>query len=255
MIDIHSHILYGLDDGAATLEQSLAMVKMAAESGTTDLVATPHSSLEYKFDPDLVESRLAELRTLAGPVPRLYSGCDFHLSYDNIQDAVAHPAKYTINQRGYLLVEFSDLAIFHTTPEIFDRLLTAGMTPIITHPERNSLLQHRLEDLRTWAGMGCLLQVTASSFLGRFGRKAREFSELLMRERLVHFVASDAHDTRYRPPVLDEVRLHLVKQYGEEMARRLTEDNPRAVVEGRALPEVAEAPARGKPAKWWAFWR
>ena len=95
------------------------MVRMAAEHGTTDLVATPHANPNYKFDPLLVQERLAEVAAAAGDVLRLHSGCDFHLSYDNIQDALDHPKKYTINQQSYLMVEFSDLLIFPTTGEIF----------------------------------------------------------------------------------------------------------------------------------------
>ena len=86
-------MLYGLDDGARTMEDSVAMVRMAAEHGTTDLVATPHANPNYRFDPQLIEERLAEVAAASGNVLRLHSGCDFHLSYDNIQDAIANPRK------------------------------------------------------------------------------------------------------------------------------------------------------------------
>src|SRR4051812_39429956 len=98
------------------------MVRMAVEHGTTDLVCTPHANPTYPFVPEQNRERLSQLQTEAGPGLRLYLGCDFHLSYDNIQDAVTNPRKYTINQRNYLLVEFSDLLIFHNTGEIFARL-------------------------------------------------------------------------------------------------------------------------------------
>ncbi|MBM3815064.1 MAG: exopolysaccharide biosynthesis protein [Acidimicrobiia bacterium] len=252
MIDIHSHILYGLDDGSKDLEQSVAMVRMAGENGTTDIVATPHSNLEYRFQPELVEARIAELQKAAGPTPRIHYGCDFHLSYDNIQDAVAHPGRYSINHNGYLLVEFSDLTIFHTTTQIFEQLLAAGLAPVITHPERNLLLQQRLEQLKSWAEMGVAIQVTGQSFLGRFGNRAQEFSEALMKERLVHFVASDAHDLKHRTTDLSEVRNHLVDHYGEPAAASLLVGNPRAALDGRPLEPVPEpAPRR----KWFSFLR
>jgi protein-tyrosine phosphatase len=251
MVDIHSHILYGLDDGAETLEESVAMVRMATEAGTTDIVATPHANLEYDFDPDLIEQRIQELgRAAGGDAARIHRGCDFHLAYDNIQDALANPTKYTINHKKYLLVEFSDLAIFHTTTDIFRSLLNAGMIPVITHPERNKLLQKRIAELQEWTEMGCLLQVTAQSFLGRWGNAARDFSHELMKRRMVHVVASDAHDTERRPPVLDDVHKFLAKQYGPEAADWLLAKSPAAILEGNPLPEAPTNQER----KWYQFW-
>jgi len=154
LIDIHSHVLFGLDDGARTLEDSVAMVRMAAAHGTTDLVATPHANLMFKFDPGQIAERIAMLREAADGVLRLYTGCDFHLSFDNIQDAIEHPRKYTINQQRYLLVEFSELLIFSNTEDIFARLRDAGMTPIVTHPERNGLLRQRVENIAKWVDQG-----------------------------------------------------------------------------------------------------
>src|SRR5262249_29638841 len=136
LVDIHSHILPGLDDGAKTLEDSLAMLRLASESGTTDIVATPHANNEFRFDPELTGQKIDELQQAAGPVPCIHTGCDFHLMVENIQDAVAHPGKYSINHLNYLLVEFSDLLIPRTTQEIFDHLQGAGLIPIVTHPER-----------------------------------------------------------------------------------------------------------------------
>src|SRR5260370_27148467 len=101
-----------------------------------------------------------------------------------MQDGMEDPDKYTINHKNYLLVEFSDLIIFNTTADIFQQLLSARMIPIVTHPERNWLLQKRLEALRAWVADGACLQATAQSFLGRFGRRAKEFAEMLMKEGL-----------------------------------------------------------------------
>ena len=174
------------------------MLQIAAGHGTTILVATPHANLEYRFDPAVIAQRLAELQQAAGDLPQLFSGCDFHLSYDNIQDALNNPAKYTINHKNYLLVEFSDLLIFRTTPEIFGRLGEAGMIPVITHPERNSLLRQRLDEIESWVAGGATVQVTAQSVIGEFGQRAQDFCRQLLDRGLVHFVASDAHDCERR---------------------------------------------------------
>ncbi|HLH40294.1 MAG TPA: CpsB/CapC family capsule biosynthesis tyrosine phosphatase [Bryobacteraceae bacterium] len=251
MIDIHTHVLYGVDDGAKTLEESLAMIRMAGASGTTDLVATPHANLKYKFDPQKIRARLEEI---SGEGVRVYSGCDFHLSYENIQDAIANPARYTINQKCYLLVEFSDLIIFKNTPEIFARLQDAGMVPIVTHPERNGLLRQRIGEIAKWVESGARVQLTAQSLLGRFGPRAREFSEMLIDRGLAHFIASDAHDCQHRPPKLEEAFAWIEKRYGRELADLLCVTNPRAAINGAPVNSM-EMFARGETRKWYQIWR
>jgi protein-tyrosine phosphatase len=250
-VDLHSHILYGLDDGAKTSEQSLEMLAIAARSGTTDIVATPHANGQYVFRPEVIEQRIAELS--AQTTVRIYPGCDFHLQFDNIEDALAHPEKYTVNHNGYLLVEFPDSSIFSETDTILMRLLGAGMVPIITHPERNAQLQRRLDDLARWVEMGCCVQVTASSYTGLFGRAARTCAHDLMERGLTHFVASDAHDCRLRPPSLHEAYAWLAERWDEEFVRPLFEDNPKAVLAGEAIDfEFPRSAVRKR--KWYRFW-
>jgi protein-tyrosine phosphatase len=254
LIDIHSHVLYGLDDGARTIEDSVAMVRMAAEHGTTDLVATPHANPNYKFDPQIIGERLSEVAVASGNVLRLHSGSDFHLSYDNIQDAIANPKKYTINHCRYLMVEFSDLLIFNNTPEILSRLEGVGMTPVITHPERNGLLRQRIDQIAAWVKDGACVQVTAQSVLGEFGRRAAEFSQTLLDRHLVHFLASDAHDLEHRPPRLDLAYAWVKEHYGEERAEALCITNPRATLTGESLKPV-EVVATSERRKWYQLWR
>lgn len=243
-----------MDDGAKSLEGSLAMLKMAAESGTTDLVATPHANFEYKYDPDLIQERVAILSQAMGNRIRLYQGCDFHLSFDNIEDAIAHPRKYTINGNRYLLVEFPDIMIFPNTGEIFERLQHADMIPIITHPERNSLLRQRLQNIGDWVARGALVQVTSGSLYGRFGKKAAAFSKELLDQNLCHFIASDAHDCEFRPPSLKEAYTWLTRKYGEELAQALCVQNPRAVLTGREV-RLPQRESFSHPRKWYQIWR
>lgn len=250
MIDLHSHVLPGLDDGSPSLEESVAMLRIAAGTGVTDLVASPHASPAFHFDPETVERKIEELRPLAPPGLRLHYGCDFHLSFDNIQDALAHPAKYTIDHGRYLLVEFSDLLIPKTADEVFQQMLAAGMVPIVTHPERNPLLWRRLDQIARWAGAGCLMQVTAQSFLGRFGKEARNFARTLVERGLAHVVASDAHDSVDRPPRLDLARRHVARRWGEAAAGRLFLETPRAALQSANAP--AALPVRARP--WYRLW-
>ncbi|MBS1825335.1 MAG: exopolysaccharide biosynthesis protein [Acidobacteria bacterium] len=230
----------------------MAMLRMAADSGTTDIVATPHADLQYTFQPDLIRQRVEELTAATGGNPRIHEGCDFHLTFDNIQDAIANPAKYTIGHKAYLMVEFSDMIIFQNTTEVFERMRAAGILPVITHPERNQLLQQRLPALERWVQEGCYLQVTGQSLLGRFGKTARAFSIELLKRNLVHFIASDGHDTKHRPPVLNDSFDWTKQEFGEDLARRLFFDNPRAVIEGLPLPSTAHAEIPSR--KWYQFW-
>ena len=251
MIDIHSHILHGLDDGAKTLEDSIAMVRMAAAAGTTDIVATPHADQVYTFDGQVVAQRISELQAAAGDSPRIHFGCDFHLMPENIDDAVQCRQKYSINHKGYLLVEFSDFYIPKDVLGIFSRLQEAGLQPIVTHPERNQLLQRRLADLEAWVCKGIPMQVTAQSFLGRFGRTAKRVSDELMSRGLVHFVASDAHDLKWRTTALNESFDYVAKTFGREAAVRVFEENPGAVLAGVPLPAMP-VPVTKRP--WYRFW-
>jgi protein-tyrosine phosphatase len=235
LVDIHSHILSGLDDGAKTLEDSVAMLRLAADSGTTDIVATPHANTEFTFEPGLIDEKIAELQEAAGPLPRIHRGCDFHLTLENIEDALNHPAKYAINHRCYLLVEFSDLLIPRTTQEIFDRLQGAGLTPIVTHPERNGLLHTRLDQLQAWVENGALVHVTAGSLLGGFGRTAKSVATDLMNRNLVHFIASDAHDTKYRTPDLRDAYQCVEKTWSASVAKLLFTTAPQAVIAGEEI--------------------
>jgi protein-tyrosine phosphatase len=254
LIDLHSHVLYGLDDGAATLEDSLAMARMAAAHGTTDLVATPHANPTYNFDPGLIAARSGELEAALQGAVRLHTGCDFHLSYDNVQDAVAHPAKYTIAQKNYLLVEFNDLLIFRNTPEIFSRLLEAGMIPVVTHPERNALLRQRIGDIEKWVADGARVQVTGQSLIGGFGRRAQEFSCELLERGLVHVVASDGHDCKHRPPIMDGAYAWLEQRYGAPLAETLCRENPRAALGGAPM-SIPNRNAKAISRKWYQVWR
>ncbi len=249
MVDIHSHILPGLDDGAATLEEAVAMVRMAAASGTTDIVATPHADLKYIYDPAAVSARAGELREAAGGDIRIYTGCEFHLTPENIDAALREPCRFAINRRSYLLVELPE-----TPPpsleDILNRLLEGGMIPVLTHPERNPYVQRNLVQLEEWVRGGSLVQVTADALLGRFGRRAEETAGELMRRSLVHFIASDAHDTRHRTPSLREARDWTVRHCGEPWAELLLRENPGAALDGRPLPHPPASPRRRR---WWPF--
>ena len=144
--------------------------------------------------------------------------------------------RYCIGNSRYLLVEFSNFSIPPLIDEWFTQLGEKQITAIITHPERNPMLQQAAQRVLQWVELGCAVQVTASAITGSWGDRARETSEWLLREKAVHFLATDAHDIQRRPPVLSEARKIIAKEYGEELAHALVEENPHAVVSGEPLP-------------------
>jgi len=249
MVDIHSHILWGLDDGAETLEESLAMLKLAAESGTTDIVATPHANSQYRYQPEVIQQRIEEASAGLSGKPRIHRGCDFHLSFDNVQDAMENPARYAINGGHYLLVEFPNGPLAGMK-RVLATLLDCGLTPIMTHPERQMQLRRINEEFLEWIQMGCLVQVTAQSLLGRFGKHSEESAWEMVRRGLVHFIASDAHDVTDRPPRLDLAFEALSKRVGESTAQLLSIENPQAVLSGERVR--VNTP---KPKPWYRWWK
>lgn len=238
MIDIHHHLIYGVDDGSRDLETSVQMVEMAAADGITHIVCTPHAVEQYPYQPEVNAERLAALRERTGDKVKLGLGCDFHLSFENISDALAHPHKYTLNGLNYLLVEFPDTMISPRMTDVFHEMTVAGMVPIITHPERNLTLQRTPERMTEWLEQGCLVQVTANSLTGRFGKRAREMGMQLIGQGIVHFLATDAHDLKSRPPVMSEARQIVEARFGADTAERLCVTNPLAAFEGKPLPAV-----------------
>jgi len=240
MIDIHCHILPGMDDGAESMEISCEMAEMAIADGITHVIGTPHASPGFNFDPEAVKARYEELRSIFEGRLRLGTGCDFHMSYENLQDIRLDPHRYTLNQKRYLLVEFADFSISPALDQALHDLHLAGLVPIITHPERNPLIRVQPERLFRWLKMGCYAQVTSQSLLGKFGDAAEEMAKRWLDAGAIHFIASDAHNTTSRPLQLKEVFDYVAKERGQELAEALLVKNPLAAFEGRPLPYVPE---------------
>jgi len=240
MVDLHCHILPGLDDGPATMEESMTMAESAIADGITHVVATPHSNNEYLFDFPHVCHLRDELQAKIGERLKIATGCDFHLNPENLESLRKDARQYCINQRNFLLVEFNEFSIPPAMDQTLHKIQLGGVRPVITHPERNGILRALPERLKKWVRQGCFAQVTGGALTGNFGPGAQQDALRWIGEGLVHFVASDAHNTRSRPLRLQAAYNVVVDRFGEEKASALFHDNPLAAFEGRELPYVPE---------------
>lgn len=240
MIDIHHHLLFGVDDGPKDLEGSVAQAQAAAEDGITHIVCTPHANDTWEFNPEINRERMAAIQERIGERLTLGLGCDFHLSYENIENALQNPHRFTINQGNYLLVEFADYLIPHNIGDTFYELTVKGTRPIITHPERNPVLQKEPQRMAEWIRTGCLVQITASSLSGRWGKRAQALSWELLEKNWVHFIATDAHNVEGRKPSMRGAYEGIAKKFGEATAQRLCVENPGAAYHSAKLPPQPE---------------
>lgn len=236
MVDIHSHILPEVDDGPKSWDVSVALCRAAAADGITHMVATPHANDRYHYDRQYLQGLVAHLQGLIGDPPKIILGCDFHLSIDNIQDALVNPGRYVIGDTRYLLVEFSNYSVPQQTTDSFLKLGDCGLTPIITHPERNPILRESPQRVAEWAEQGFIIQMTGSALTGFWGERTRRAALWLLERQAVHVLATDAHDTEKRVPILSTAREAAAEICGEDVAEALVETNPRAIISNQPLP-------------------
>lgn len=236
MIDIHCHLLPGIDDGAQSWDVTLEMCRMAAEDGVTHIVATPHANYAYSYERAAHLALLDELKSRV-PGMEFSLGCDLHLSYENIEDALGHPERYAIGSTRYVLVELSEFSVFGFAQSVF-QFATAGLVPILTHPERNPVILKSPELLHEYADAGCLMQITANSLTGFWGRASQKMCETMLAKNMVHLIASDAHGTKSRPPILSAARDAAAKIVGPEAADALVNANPSAVVNNQSTEQI-----------------
>jgi protein-tyrosine phosphatase len=257
MIDIHHHLLWDQDDGATSLDLSIEMARMAAADGITHIACTPHANGHYAYIPEIISSKIAELEQLLkkeGVDIKLGRGCDFHMSYDNIQQARVEPSRFSLNGGAYLLVEIPDYAIPRGLGETFYQMQLDGVTPILTHPERNATLQKEPQRMVEWLRGGVLVQITANSITGRMGKTAERMAQDLLSKRWVHFIATDAHNTSSRPPKMREAHDLVADKYGPEYARLLCVSNPLAAFLNKPMPpqlEPLDLYENLEPKTWW----
>jgi protein-tyrosine phosphatase len=239
VIDIHSHIMPEIDDGARSVEEAIDMARIAAEDGIEYMVSTPHmfNGLSDNPEPKEILERVAALNeriAAAGIGLKILPGNEVHVSHEIAEQARGNRVT-KINDRNYMLVEFPQLTVPVGADQLFYKLLLQGVRPILVHPERNAQLQASPFLVGRFVDHGVYIQVTAMSVTGEFGPAAKAIADKLLRHNCVHFLATDAHRTKSRPPILSRGRDAAAELIGPDRARALVEDNPRAVINGEAL--------------------
>ena len=237
MIDLHAHILPGLDDGAKDMDEAIDMCFRAAKDGIDTIVATPHTgNSSFNSHRDLIFEAVTVLNThlKKRKIPvKVLPGADNYIN-EHLVRSLQDGEAMTVNDNGrYVMVEFPRDIMPPKYLELVFGLKVKGITPIFTHPERNMAVQSNSEIVRQWVDKGGLVQITAMSLIGAFGDDARKCAEDFLRYRLVHVIASDAHSRDQRPPILSKAVELAGSLVGSDYARKLVEDFPAAIIAGR----------------------
>ena len=240
MIEVHFHCLPGLDDGPETWDESIALCRAAAAEGTKQIVATTHVLRDRWINDDaaLRNELLGQLNRLLGGTPEILPGCEYWFGSDMLEllEVGASGPLTCLNGSRYLLVEFAPDYVPQNAEATLYEVVLMGVTPVIAHPERNRVFGSEPQKLSRLVEMGAVVQVTAGSIAGEFGKWSKDVVEEFFRAGLVHAVASDAHDVTHRPPRLTRAREIVRKQWGAEAEEGLFEANPRAIVANLELP-------------------
>jgi protein-tyrosine phosphatase len=243
MIDLHCHILPGIDDGAKNIEEAVRMARIAKQDGVETIVATPHLFRGDYDDFRVVEKKrdeLTEVLEREGISVSILTGAEVHISHNLIDEIKKHREFLVINRSSYISLEFPREHVFSGIKNLFFELISEGLIPIIAHPERNSVFVRNPALLFELIQMGGLAQSNSGSYVGRYGKRAEEAVELFLKHNLIHFIGSDSHGIRSLPPNLSHALRRAEMIIGEERARALVYDNPKAVVEDRPVPEISE---------------
>ena len=251
LVDVHSHILPGVDDGSGSVEETIAMLSLAYESGTRRIVATPHMFLHRFGNYDFVQIRdqFDQLSTqlesareefaFLGQM-QIFCGAENYASSEFLE-ALEQGCVLTLNASRYLLVEVSPALPFSQLENVMDRVLGSGLTPVMAHPERYSAVQEQPIRLAALWDRGCVTQLNGGSLLRGSGSRTNRCAKTLLAEGLVDVIASDGHRVGWRPPELGGVEQLLEGEYSQEDIRRWLMENP-AVILANGTLEVADEP-------------
>ena len=237
-IDLHSHILPGLDDGSKNMDQTLKMLEIAYSEGIRTIIATPHYQ-DGILDNNLmkVEASISELKehiTDKFPDLKLLVGSEIYFSHDVIS-LLSDNLIPTLSGSRYILVEFSPMAESRYMEDGLQRLILEGYLPILAHAERYDAIRTQIGLIAEWISMGIYIQVNAMSIEGAFGKNHEKLSKKLLKKHWVHFVATDCHSDRTRAPRIRDVACFIAKKYGEEYKNEIFFNNPMKVIDNNII--------------------
>ena len=237
-IDIHCHIMPGVDDGSPDLVTSLEMLRIADKNGITHIILTPHHKpMHHNVSPEhnvAYRKKLQEAATEAGIKAKLFSGNEIYYSDETMEELIDGRI-CSLAGSDYVLVEFHPTNPFKAIQNAAGRVQAAGYIPIIAHVERYSDIVSHPARVRDLIQMGCFIQVNASSVMGKYGFGISHFTKKLLKEELVHFIASDAHDTGRRAPHLLDCRNYVERKFGEDYGKKLFFTNPANVIRNELI--------------------
>ncbi len=243
MNDIHCHILYGLDDGAVSLEESIEMARLARSGGTKRIVVTPHSNVTGSYRnmwcrelEDLLE-RLNKSLSEKNVDIKLFPGQEIFCG-ENFMNLLREGKLITLNNSRYPLVEFDFYEHSASVYMKLKKIIAEGYVPIVAHPERYAFFCEDETAAAKLKSMGCLLQVNKGSLQGNFGRSAYKAAGFLLDNSFADFVASDAHSPYMRTPFLAEAFEFVAETYSYDYATLLFSENPRAVIDNREILHI-----------------
>lgn len=237
-IDIHCHILPGVDDGSPDMATSLEMLRIAEKNGITHMILTPHHKpMHHNVSPEhnvAYRKRLREAAKDAGIEVKLFSGNEIYYSDETMEELIDGKI-CSLAGSDYVLVEFHPTNPYKAIQNAVSRVQAAGFIPIIAHVERYSDIVAHPSRVKDLIEMGSFIQVNASSIMGKYGFGISHFTKKLLKEELVHFVASDAHDTGRRAPNLLDCRNYVERKYGEDYGKKLFFTNPANVIRNELI--------------------
>lgn len=250
MIDLHCHILPGIDDGPESLNESIEMCRIAVNDGISKLVGTPHYIYgKYNNDRGKIMEELKRLQASLddeGIPLTLCPGCEIRLDL-NLVERIKAGELLTINDSGrHIILELPNEALPQNIEEIISSFIFAGIVPIIGHPERNQVIRNNPEVIYRLVGLGALTQLTSASLTGLFGSEIKKFSIFLLKHKLAHTLITDAHSSKRRRPVLSEGLESLKEIVGEEAARRMVEAIPEKILNGEDIDVEYPVPFKEK---------
>ncbi|MDD3240860.1 MAG: hypothetical protein PHW47_12440 [Lachnospira sp.] len=240
MIDIHTHILPGVDDGARNLSDSIAMAELAVSSGVHTLVATPHSNMGGRFEnynSKEFRSRFEQLQKVihGEGIPLLVLPGMEIFTTGYVMKRIQGNELISLNHSRYYLMEFPFLSSCEDMNQELENVIAGGCIPVIAHPERYESIQENPRRIVSWRNKGMLIQVNRGSILGKFGHKVKSCVDELLDDELVTCIASDAHKPYERTTFMGDIQEYMEKEYTFDYAKKLLYDNPKKIIENQNM--------------------